>query len=170
MTTDRWLAALHEAAHVVARLRLMNCRLAYAEVDDDGGGRATGGGLPMTFREAVCAACGGQGEKLIRRYPQPPVRERRRCTAAPVDGAVVLPVSAPIQGDLPPVPSDYAKIVSWCTRGGRADWREWRQRLLTTRWAARRFCRDHAEEIRAVAVRLYCDGVVLLRNEVTHGC
>lgn len=144
----------------MAALHLLDANVARAALGAGWGVADTGGGDhdPPTFRGAVVSACGSAGERLARQYPPPPLPARTVESIAP---ATAGRMAAHVAG----LPSDDDAVAAWCLDADRLDWRTWRCRLVTVKWAARRFVNEHAHEIVAVARRLYSCGVVSIGRD-----
>lgn len=164
----RWRVALHEAGHAVAALALTPRRTVRAVLLAGGGG-LTFAGDAGGLLGALVSAAGPAAERLAALHPAPPLPSWRdggdEPLAAPVvDGARGLACRRLLErGDV-----DGDLVTAWCTRGGAGrapDWRRWREELVRLRWAARRFVREHANEILAAAARLYVEGELVLRIE-----
>lgn len=160
MTPGLWPLCLHEAAHAVAAVHLLDVPVARATIGAGWGVADTGADTndPPTFRAAVVSACGSAAERLARLHPPPPRPPR---TAEGIAPATARGLAA----DVVTLPTDDDAVARWCLDANRQDWRTWRRRLLTVRWAARQFVNQHAHEIVAVARRLYSRGVVSIGRE-----
>jgi hypothetical protein len=128
-------------------------------------------GLP-SFGLAVVALAGWEAEKLARHAPAPeaPFDDGGADLAARRDQAVGAVLRLSRHPELPRrVPIDDDVVKSWCMATNGLCWRRWRERLLTTRWEARRIVRIHRDAILDAAKTLYTRGSLRLRAEDLSG-
>lgn len=148
----RWRLAVHEAGHAVAVVHLLGVPSTAAIAGEKHNGvtfyKATAGAA--AFREAVVAAVGACAGRLAAKHRRPGVPEISTSGLADALSDEALPGT-----------DDEDYLRAWCCTDP-LNWRRIRERLLTVRWAARCFVREHADEIVEVAKRLWTDGVVTL--------
>jgi len=153
----RWLAALHESAHLVALWYRLNL-VGRAVLVGDGGGLSTGLAHAATFGRALFFAAGEQGERLAAKCrppgtapdPAPPGELSANASVAAREWFHTADVSDLRDDDLP--------VRAWAVRG--PDPERWAFRYHRVRRTALALVLRHRDDVLELAARLYETGEV----------